>query len=89
MAPLGPRRARQLGVEIDEHGAGDVAGVVVGAAGRTAQPPPHVEHHGRFALRQQRGQPLCCVIGEMAGDGDALTPTSCLPSPAFTAAAGG
>ena len=60
MAPLGPRRARQIRVEIDEHGTGDVAGVVVGAARGTAQPPPHVEHHGRFALRQQRGEPLCC-----------------------------
>jgi hypothetical protein len=29
------------------------------------------------------------MIGEAAGDGDALTPTSCLPWPAFTAATGG
>ena len=37
---------RELGVEVDEHGARDVCRVVVGAAGRAAEPPPHVEHDG-------------------------------------------
>jgi hypothetical protein len=48
--------AREFPVEVDIGGARDVARLVVGAPGRTAELPADVEQDGRLAL--------CEVIGE-------------------------
>ena len=65
VAALGARRSGEVGMEVHEHRAGDVAGVVGGAVGPTGQRPAHVEHDRRVVTGERVGQ---LVAGDQGGD---------------------
>ena len=62
----GARRSGQVGVQVHERGAGQVARAVAVDPGRPAQPPAHVEQDRRCAVGQLAGQRLD-VDQRMAG----------------------
>jgi hypothetical protein len=56
VAATGAGRGGEIGVQVEVHRAGQVAGVVLVAARRAAQPPAHVQQGGRSRAGEQGGQ---------------------------------
>ena len=55
--PVRPYGRREVGLQVDECGPRHVAGVVVGAARRSREPPADVEHHRRSRTGERSTQP--------------------------------